>query len=533
MVRPLNSLMTSVRQLLPSRQQNAAPAPGNAAVQRPLATHSNDVNRASDSFLEAARACRNSNPPYAYNALKKLYDAGRQVERAFTAQGVDEVDRENLQAHLTNANARLPVQPSKNRAVLAPLLQAVQQELERSLNPAVTGTPSLAQFPPLYAAIKAYLEAIGAQTLHPGRRPASLLPASAPRLRTHEDIHEQTLRGLLPDYSTEARRQALTSQAGTGSGPVSNDPEVHILPGYAEVMGHIELSADLNMRVERNLRKLRKPLGTQSLSDPSSSALLKELKFLVGSTSITAAERGEILYRLAAEIPQEHQVGGIDPKMLARLFLRVLAPNRLPPKYTQSPAALDVGVATGLFNPDDLVPSDIAVKIVSSLIRQARHFRHGESMVPIILKGALENRRGGDPLMHIALLLDSAKAIRNSEQENQIRNKMILRDLVAAITDEIKWLAVAVAQRRIANPAAGIMRERINGLEGIAYDLTPFELPGISGPMVQLNTVPGYIQLRQALDLAVNSHVWPVVPPPAADEIAFRRALWSDHAPPG
>jgi hypothetical protein len=437
----LNSVLNTVRQTLPGLRRDAVPEAQHAdAPSFPLSSSSEMVNRSYRLFLDAAREVGSGESSYTYEALRRLHEASRTFEITFkeAAQRNPQTTIGNLDAAVENARARLPVQPGRNRAVLMPLLREVRTQLTPYMNlPA--GTAEISNdFPALHATVTAYLEALGAQSLHPAKGLAGWLPALRLKLLTHEDLHEQALRSLQPNLFMAGRRQVQSLYARP---PIDEGDE---LPDYSDQRRPHDLPRDLEVRIERAIRKLKKPIGTAALSDPAPFDVVNDLKFLLGSGDISAAERGEILSMLAKNIPTELQMGGTQKAKLARLFLRFLAPDQLTGKYRQTPAAVRAGVGTPRFNPDALVPHTALESIALILIREIRHFRREGAVVCKVLKAALDRSREIDPLTHVRFLRRALIQIQHS-QPSILSNRILLRDLVSVVVDEIVWLKNQVA----------------------------------------------------------------------------------------
>lgn len=400
--------------------RNEGQAPGHAIAGRGLASQNLRVNQAYNSVLNAAKACVQSQPPYHLAVLNQLHHAMEQYVTAFDTARPDAGQAGSVQgdmaAALANAAGRLPVKPSHHGASLRTLLNNLLERLEPYADADVA--PGMNAFPELHAAASAYLKALGAQPLQVSSVMARLLPQARRKTRTPEDIHEQALQAVRPDLADGGRERTITAPASR-TGRLDIPP-----PGYNPdpnaVIGRCELPADLDQRIGRYLHKLNKEQGLSTMQDPSFSTVIGELKALLGSESISPAERGEILYRLACRLPSSPRGTGVsNSEQVARLFLRFLAPDALPPTYSQSHIALRAQVGDANFNPEALVLNASKVLIIEALIRKLGHSRFAGMTACVILQNALLSMRGKDAVMHTKLLALAAKAIQDIQERRQ------------------------------------------------------------------------------------------------------------------
>lgn len=489
----LTSVFAALRRIAPGIPNDAVRARENAVVNFSLFSRDEEVNHAYQSVLRAAREYCATEPLYTYEALRRLHEASLTFVRTFNeaANNNSQSTQGNLPVALDQAKRQLPVQPGRHAAVLAPLLREVQTAVT-ACNSAPATSEITDNFPALHAALTAYMEALGSQPLHSPRKIVEALPGWRLKARTHEDIHEQALRSLQPLLFANARRPAKPSYLR----PPREDNDV--LPSYFILRNSRELSLDLHTRAERAFRKLRKPIGT-TISDPSAFALLEEVKLLLGSVSITPEERGEILLKLAINIPSNLQVGGTEPKKMARLFLRFLAPVQLSRKHRQTQAALNAGAER--FNAEALVSSATSEPIVANLILQIQRFGIAGKIVCQTIEGALKARREVDPVRHASLLRQAAIAINRLQRPRNRENLdwRLFQKLVSIMVNEIIWLDEHVAKMGLASIPVDVIHELLDFENNQHYDLRGLAIPGIPEWQGDLNTLPAYTRLLQNL----------------------------------
>lgn len=524
----------AVRQAFQAGMRNAGRASEPAVPDYGLSSNSQAVDGAYATVLQMARRCIDSQPQYGLIALDELHRAARRYADAFAAaprdgQGPGTVGGD-LAAALDDARSRLPVQPSHHASSLRGLLNHLLQILERYA--AEDPPPALNDFPTLHAGIDAYLKSLGAQPVHVSNGLARLRPGTVSRVRTPEDIHMQALQMVRPQGTAENRPQAAPApsqapapaEAGLPAAAArlqEEEPLAGPPPGYAphpdEVFERVELPADLALRLDRYLRKLNKEPGLSSLIDPDPSTLLGELKVLLGREIVSPAQRGEILMRLAEGI--RHRPGRAavpEPEQLARLYLRFLAPQQLPPKFTQSPAAIRAGVNTDEFDPEALVPGRSKVMIVEAMIRQLGHLAHAGTTACLVLQTALRDMEN-NTVLHANLLNRAAHAIKTIQHSR--RDVVSFHHWYQTIVDALTALDAAV-HADLVQADIDALRPHVLGLRTIAYELRGLPVQQAPGDWSgRLEQLPAYRRLWENLNYA--ERVPPGDPPPEANPPAY------------